>query len=70
MRLLIIAAVIFAIAIVAVLLMLKKPSHPDGAALYTGTGETNMDLSSPENVLYMDLDAGRVIIQMRPDLAP
>lgn len=24
----------------------------------------------PENMLYMDLDYGRVVIQMRPDLAP
>ena len=24
----------------------------------------------PENTLYMDLESGRVVIQMRPDLAP
>lgn len=29
--------------------------------------ETAMD---PENTLYMDLDYGRVVIKMRPDLAP
>ena len=26
--------------------------------------------ASPENILYMDLDYGRVTIEMRPDLAP
>src|SRR6266852_5226120 len=26
--------------------------------------------SDPENTLYLDLSAGRVVIEMRPDLAP
>lgn len=39
-------------------------------SLYDGTGETNLDLASPDNILYLDLKDGRVVIQMRPDLAP
>ena len=31
------------------------------------TGATAGD---PENTLYLDLDYGRVVIEMRPDLAP
>jgi len=38
--------------------------------LYQGAGETNLDLQSPDNVLLMDVPTGRVVIQMRPDLAP
>ena len=54
-----------------------SPSSPTGEAgaigevsVYQGAGETNLDLESAENVLYLDLTAGRVVIQMRPDLAP
>lgn len=42
----------------------------DGVSVYQGTGETNLDLTSPDNTLYLDLKDGRVVIQMRPDLAP
>ncbi|MFC1674016.1 peptidylprolyl isomerase [Pseudomonadota bacterium] len=38
--------------------------------MYDGTGETNLDLDSPDNTLYLDLKDGRVVIQLRPDLAP
>ena len=37
-----------------------------GAALMTS--ETTA--ADPENTLYMDLEHGRVVIEMRPDLAP
>ena len=50
-------------------LYLKGPSKPD-AVLYKGSGETNLDLDSPENTLFLDLKDGRVVIKMRPDLAP
>jgi len=34
-----------------------------------GTGGSAMALD-PENTLYLDLETGRVVIEMRPDLAP
>jgi len=37
------------------------------ALLFTGTTAMAAD---PENTLYMDLKYGRVVIEMRPDLAP
>ncbi len=37
-----------------------------GAALMT----TEAASADPENTLYMDLEHGRVVIEMRPDLAP
>ena len=37
-----------------------------GAALMT----TEAAAADPENTLYMDLEHGRVVIEMRPDLAP
>ena len=37
-----------------------------GAALMT----TEAAATDPENTLYMDLEHGRVVIEMRPDLAP
>ncbi len=38
-------------------------------ALILGTGGNAMALD-PENTLYLDLPYGRVVIEMRPDLAP
>jgi peptidylprolyl isomerase len=38
-------------------------------AIMTATGGTAMALD-PENTLYLDLEYGRVVIEMRPDLAP
>ena len=38
--------------------------------LYSGTGETNLDLNSDDNVLMLDTKHGQVVIQLRPDLAP
>jgi peptidylprolyl isomerase len=38
------------------------------AALILGAG--NVDAAEPENTLYLDLEYGRVVIEMRPDLAP
>ena len=71
MRLAIVAFVIvLVIAAVAVLMKLKKPALPDGAQLYQGAGETDLDPNSPDNTLYVDLKDGRVTIRMRPDLAP
>ena len=40
------------------------------ASVYQGAGESNLDLKSADNILYLDLPAGRVVIGMRPDLAP
>jgi peptidylprolyl isomerase len=41
-----------------------------GAALATGVGVMGAEAADPENTLYMDVPAGRVVIEMRPDLAP
>ncbi|MDP7164590.1 MAG: peptidylprolyl isomerase [Alphaproteobacteria bacterium] len=38
------------------------------AALILGAG--NVDAAELENTLYLDLEYGRVVIEMRPDLAP
>jgi len=38
------------------------------AVLIMTAGQANA--ADPENTLYMDLEAGRVVIEMRPDLAP
>lgn len=71
MRLIIVVAAILLVAgAIAVLMKLKKPALPDGGALYQGAGETNLDVNSPDNTLYVDLKDGRVTIRMRPDLAP
>ena len=35
-----------------------------------GIGMTDATAADPENTLYMDLETGRVVIEMRPDLAP
>ena len=34
------------------------------------TAAAGAGAADPENTLYMDLEAGRVVIEMRPDLAP
>lgn len=65
----ILVACVLALIVIALFLMLKGPSKPN-LVLYQGPGETNLDLSSPENTLFLDLKDGRVVIQMRPDLAP
>jgi peptidylprolyl isomerase len=36
--------------------------------LFLGAG--NVDAAEPENTLYLELEYGRVVIEMRPDLAP
>jgi peptidylprolyl isomerase len=38
--------------------------------LLAATGATAQQPADPENTLYMDLEHGRVVIEMRPDLAP
>ena len=38
------------------------------AALILGAAQANA--GEPENMLYMDLEHGRVVIELRPDLAP
>ena len=73
MRLVIVFFVVLAIVILAVVGIIKKmhaTSMPTDAVLYAGPGETNLDLDSPDNTLYLDLDDGRVTIRLRPDLAP
>jgi len=45
-------------------------TSPGASHVYQGAGETNLDLSSADNTVYLDVPAGRVVIQMRPDLAP
>jgi peptidylprolyl isomerase len=40
------------------------------AALLIGGGVANAAEADPQNTLYMDLAFGRVVIQLRPDLAP
>jgi len=39
-------------------------------ALAQTTTQPGNQVSDPENTLYMELKTGRVVIQMRPDLAP
>lgn len=70
MRLSIIAVLVFGLVIAVMALLLNQQPLPKGATLYQGPGETNLDLNSPDNTLYLDLKDGRVVIQMRPDLAP
>ena len=73
MRLVIVFFIVLAIVILAVVGIIKKmhANSPSGdAAFYQGPGETNLDLDSPDNTLYLDLKDGRVTIRMRPDLAP
>lgn len=73
MRLVIVFLVVLAIVALAVFAIINKMNSsrlPEGSALYEGPGETNLDLSSPDNTLYLDLKDGRVTIRLRPDLAP
>jgi len=73
MRLSILMFVIFAVITAALVMNGKSPFTPQNtqvANLYQGSGETNLDLSSPDNILLLDLAQGQVVIQMRPDLAP
>jgi peptidylprolyl isomerase len=54
------------------ILKLTRRGFVRAAAVITimlGTGGTSM-AQDPENILYLDLDYGRVVILMRPDLAP
>lgn len=69
-RLAIVIAAVLGVATVAILLMLKKPNQSNGGPVYQGPGETNLDLESPDNTLFLNLKDGRVVIQLRPDLAP
>lgn len=70
MRLVIVAVAILVIIIATVLVKMKKPSLPEGSALYQGAVETNLDLQSPDNTVVLVLKDGPVVIRMRPDLAP
>lgn len=73
MRIATLAALVFAIAIGAWFVIGQTPSSAEAgssASVYQGAGESNLDLNSADNVLFLDLPAGRVEIQMRPDLAP
>ncbi|HEY9078939.1 peptidylprolyl isomerase [Magnetovibrio sp.] len=69
MRIAILAALACAIAAGA-WFALSPSSSVSPASVYQGAGETNLDLQSADNVVYLDLPAGRVVIEMRPDLAP
>lgn len=70
MRLSIIAVLVLGFVIAVMALLLNQQPLPKGGTVYQGPGETNLDLSSPDNTLFLDLKDGRVVIQMRPDLAP
>jgi len=65
----IIAVILGGGILVLAILLAQKSLSPKGE-LYAGPGETNLDLNSPDNILNLDLKDGRVVIQMRPDLAP
>lgn len=39
-------------------------------SLVMTSAETNAADRDPENILYMDLEHGRVVIELRPDIAP
>jgi len=41
-----------------------------GLSLGTATAQQGTENKDLENTLYLDLEAGRVVIEMRPDLAP
>ena len=41
-----------------------------GVLPMTAAADTKLPPLDPENTLYLDLPAGRVVIQLRPDLAP
>jgi len=73
MRVATLVSIVFAIAIGAWFVIGQTPSSAEAgssASVYQGAGESNLDLNSADNVLFLDLPAGRVEIQMRPDLAP
>jgi len=75
MRLVVLILIVLAIASGAWFLVGQSasPLQSPGtvtSSVYQGAEETNLDLNSAENVLFLDLPAGRVVIQMRPDLAP
>lgn len=73
MRLVIVAAVVFTLVIavsIGIIMKMQGYALPDGASYYKGPPEVNRDLTSPDNTLYLDLKDGRVVIQLRPDLAP
>lgn len=51
--------------------MTRKPSLALAALLLAGVlANVEANAADPENTLYLDLASGRVIIEMRPDLAP
>jgi len=74
MRIAILAALVFTIAIGAWFVIGQQPPSSaeagSSASVYQGAGESNLDLNSADNTLHLDLPAGRVVIGMRPDLAP
>lgn len=47
--------------------LLLDSTQPKGPAV---TEPKNAAVEDPENTLFLDLDSGRVIIKLRPDLAP
>ncbi len=49
---------------------MKSPTRSLLAALVAASLSGGADAADPENTLYMDLKDGRVVIEMRPDLAP
>ena len=54
---------IFSLLVLLTLLGAPALAQPSGDA-------QTVDLNSPENLLYVELPAGRVVIRMRPDQAP
>lgn len=66
----IVLVLVVAAAVAGIVGKMRSAALPEGTVFYQGSGETNMNLESPENTLYLDLKDGRVTIRMRPDLAP
>ncbi|TAL04197.1 MAG: peptidylprolyl isomerase [Rhodospirillaceae bacterium] len=57
--------------LIALLLLFLQVVSTDQSALAAGPDPASSSLpSDPDNTLYLDLDYGRVVIRMRPDLAP
>jgi peptidylprolyl isomerase len=50
--------------------MLKKIIAAAVVAASVGSAGASAQAADPENTLYMDLTYGRVVIELRPDLAP
>jgi peptidylprolyl isomerase len=50
--------------------VMANKTLPKGTPSVTATAPTTPALKDPENTLFMDLKDGRVVIELRPDIAP